>query len=93
MTARGFFQYGDIIRRHTVDWLYYNDIPHDALSFCKDKAAVLADVYLDDGVHNVENLRRAERNVFLMDAPHNREYSYDQRVHDLHEFVTILEGK
>lgn len=93
VTARGFFQYGDIIRRHTVEWLYYNDIPHDALSFCKDKAAVLADVYLDDGVHNIENLRYAGRNAYLMDAPHNREYSYDKRVRNFDEFIAMLESK
>lgn len=90
VTARGFFKNGDIIRRKTVEWLYDWDIPHVGLTFTRDKAIVDANVYLDDGQHNVERLHSLGRDVFLMDAPHNQNFEFEKRVHSMAEFVEAL---
>lgn len=43
--------------RQTVEWLDKYDIPYWDLCFMKDKAAVGADLYIEDTPHNVEALR------------------------------------
>ena len=45
--------------RQTVAWLDSHDIPYWDLCFMKDKAAVGADLYIEDAPHNVEALRAA----------------------------------
>ncbi len=43
--------------QQTVEWLDSHDIPYWDLCFMSDKAAVGADLYIEDGPHNVERLR------------------------------------
>jgi 5'(3')-deoxyribonucleotidase len=43
--------------RQTVDWLDMHDVPYWDLCFMKDKAAVGADLYIDDTRQNIEALR------------------------------------
>jgi 5'(3')-deoxyribonucleotidase len=43
--------------RQTIEWLDYHDIPYWDLCFMRDKAAVGADLYIEDAPENVEQLR------------------------------------
>lgn len=43
----------------TIDWLDYHGIPYWDLCFMKAKEQVGADIYIDDGPENIENLRDA----------------------------------
>lgn len=45
--------------RQTIEWLDYHGIPYWDLCFLKDKAAVGADLYVEDAPENVEALRSA----------------------------------
>lgn len=90
VTARGFFQHGDLIRKHTVEWLEVADIPHDSLTFSKDKTLVRTDVFVDDSWRNVEQLTAAGVHTWLVDAPHNHTVTYPHRVPDVVEFARII---
>jgi 5'(3')-deoxyribonucleotidase len=46
--------------RQTIEWLDHYDIPYWDLCFMKDKAAVGADLYIEDTPANVEQLRADE---------------------------------
>lgn len=87
VTARGFFDNGDIVRLLTIEWLRDNNIPHDTLTFAKDKTLVNLDVAVDDSLRNVQALRSAGVTTALMDAPHNRDVDDPSRVSTLTEFV------
>lgn len=56
----------------TVSWLDASGVPYRDVCFVGDKSRVDADVYVDDGPHNVESLRAAGHNVVVFDAPYNR---------------------
>ncbi len=43
--------------RQTIEWLDHHDIPYWDLCFMRDKAAVGADLYVEDAPENVEQLR------------------------------------
>ena len=43
--------------RQTIEWLDHHDIPYWDLCFMKDKAAVGADLYIEDTPANIEQLR------------------------------------
>jgi 5'(3')-deoxyribonucleotidase len=43
--------------RQTVEWLDFYDVPYWDLCFMKDKAAVGADLYIEDSPSNVKTLR------------------------------------
>lgn len=44
--------------RQTIEWLDFHDIPYWDLCFMRDKAAVGADLYIEDSPSNIESLRR-----------------------------------
>lgn len=99
VTARGFMANGDNIRRWTKEYLENFGIAHDTLTFAKDKAAamdwlgVTFDYAIDDGVHNFVRLQEVGVNVWLQDAPHNREFDAGyRRVASLWEFANIVTG-
>lgn len=93
VTARGFFAHGDLIRRHTIEWLADNEIPHDSLTFSKDKTFVRTDVFVDDSWRNVSDLVAAGVRTWMVDAPHNRSNEYHMRVPSVVEFVdAVLSG-
>jgi 5'(3')-deoxyribonucleotidase len=59
ITHRLFIKYfHETAVRQTVEWLDRHDIPYWDLCFMKDKAAVGADLYIEDAPNNVEALRR-----------------------------------
>ncbi len=56
----------------TVEWLDDNAIPYRDLCFVGAKPQVQADLYVDDGPHNIVDLRAAGDEVIVFDAPYNR---------------------
>lgn len=90
VTARGFFQHGDLIRRHTIEWLADHEIPHDSLTFTKDKTLVRTDVFVDDSWRNVQQLVAAGVHTWMVDAAHNQGDVYEHRVPDVAEFARII---
>jgi len=56
----------------TVEWLDHHDFPYWDLCFMKDKAAVGADLYIEDSPGNVEALRAAGKKVVVFINSTNR---------------------
>lgn len=90
VTARGFFQHGDLIRRHTVEWLADNNVPHNSLTFTKDKTFVRVDAFVDDSWKNVSELVAAGILTWMVDAPHNQADEYEHRVPSVVEFAEAI---
>ncbi len=57
----------------TVEWLDRNRIPYRDLCFLGAKPEVEADVYIDDGPHNVLALRASGNDVIVFDQFYNRD--------------------
>ena len=57
----------------TVAWLDRAQIPYRDICFMGDKPEVGADLYIDDGPHNVMALRETGNRVIIFDAPYNRD--------------------
>ncbi|MEE3275755.1 MAG: hypothetical protein VX240_06030 [Actinomycetota bacterium] len=57
----------------TVEWLDQHRIPYRDICFLGAKPEVEADLYIDDGPHNVEALRATGNRVVVFDAPYNRD--------------------
>lgn len=55
----------------TVTWLDDHRIPYRDICFLGNKPDVGADVYVDDGPHNIVNLRRAGHEAIIFDQPYN----------------------
>jgi 5'(3')-deoxyribonucleotidase len=56
----------------TARWLARHQIPADDIAFVTDKAAVHADVSIEDAPHFIASLQETRRNVIIMDAAYNR---------------------
>jgi 5'(3')-deoxyribonucleotidase len=93
ITARGFFAHGDLIRRHTVEWLADYGVPHDSLTFVKDKTLVRVDAAVDDSWKNVQALTAAGVPTWLVDAPHNQDAVHHTRVPSVVEFAEAILSK
>jgi 5'(3')-deoxyribonucleotidase len=73
ITHRLFIKYfHQIAVRQTVEWLDTHDIPYWDLCFMKEKAAVGADLYLEDTPSNVEKLRAEGHRVIVFSNSTNR---------------------
>ncbi len=58
ITHRLFIKYfHQVAARQTIEWLDHHDIPYWDLCFMQEKAAVGADLYIEDSPKNVERLR------------------------------------
>ena len=57
----------------TVEWLDRARIPYRDLCFVGAKRDVGADAYIDDGPHNIVNLRAAGRTAIVFEQPYNRD--------------------
>lgn len=90
VTARGFLAHGDLIRKHTVEWLRAYDVPHDTLTFSKRKSIVQTDVFVDDSWKNVQELVAAGVPTWMVDAPHNQGVEYAHRVPSVVEFAAEI---
>lgn len=56
----------------TVTWLDTHRIPYRDICFLGNKPDVGADVYVDDGPHNIEALRRDGHHAIVFDQPYNQ---------------------
>jgi 5'(3')-deoxyribonucleotidase len=56
----------------TVEWLDRHGIPYWDLCFMGEKGAVNADLYVEDGPHNIEALLREQRDVIVFSHAANR---------------------
>jgi 5'(3')-deoxyribonucleotidase len=56
----------------TADWLDRAQIPYRDLCFIGAKSALHADLYIDDGPHNIEAFHADGRKVIIYDQPYNR---------------------
>ena len=98
VTARGMMAHADDIRRWTVEWVEDFAVPHDSLTFTKDKVRAQEklgrfDYALDDGAHNFEALLENGIEAYLLDRPHNQDVEAgDWRVYSVGEFVDIIVG-
>ena len=90
VTARGFFVLGHMIREQTVDWLAAYDVPHDSLTFTKDKTDVPVDVFVDDSAKNVAQLVAAGVPTWMVNQPHNAGAVHHLRVDHVSEFVDAV---
>jgi len=74
----------------TAEWLDAVRIPYRDLCFVGAKPDVGADLYIDDGAHNVSALREAGREVIVFDAPYNRDLEGPRAEHwgQVEELVT-----
>lgn len=101
VTARG-FEYGDgpsqgmgsFVRQQTAIWLQKWAIPHDSLTFTKDKSIVRGDVGLDDNLANCEQMSSVGVVAWLMETAHNeglvsKDYMIP-RVPTLRRFVDLI---
>jgi 5'(3')-deoxyribonucleotidase len=58
ITHRFFINYfHQVAARQTIEWLDYHDVPYSDLCFMKEKAAVGADLYIEDSPPNIRLLR------------------------------------
>jgi 5'(3')-deoxyribonucleotidase len=61
ITHRFFIKYfHQVAARQTIEWLDHHDIPYWDLCFMQEKAAVGADLYIEDSPRNIEILRGAD---------------------------------
>ncbi len=58
--------------RQTTDWLEHHGIPYWDICFMRDKAAVGADLYLEDSPDNIRALRAAGHEVIIVVNSTNR---------------------
>ena len=61
--------------RQTIEWLDHYDIPYWDLCFMRDKAAVGADLYVEDAPENVEQLRADGHPTIVFSNSTNRHLS------------------
>ncbi len=73
----------------TVAWLDAARLPYRDICFLGAKPEVEADVYIDDGPHNVEALRRNGNVVVTFDQPYNRHLD-GLRAHEWFELEEII---
>lgn len=59
--------------QQTVDWLEFHGIPYWDLCFMRDKAAVGADLYVEDSPDNIRALRASGHEVLVLRNSTNRD--------------------
>lgn len=97
VTARGFMANAEKIRAWTPQWIEEFAIPHDSLTFAKDKPAVMNqlgvwfDFAIDDSPSNYLALDNAGVDVYLLDHAHNRDFGAERRVASLWEWAFLIE--
>ena len=73
ITHRLYVNWGHAIAvSDTVTWLDEARIPYRDICFLGAKPEVEADLYIDDGPHNVEGLLAGGNEVIVFDQPYNR---------------------
>lgn len=57
----------------TIHWLDKNDIPYRGICLLEQKDDVWADIFIDDGPHNIRNLRASGKSAIVFDQLYNQE--------------------
>lgn len=90
VTARGALANGNLIRKHTIDWLAAHGIPFESLTFSRDKTIVDVDVFIEDHPKNAEALAKVGRTVILIDRPYNQQCGYGTRAQSIADVPALL---
>lgn len=99
VTARGFMNHAEDIRRWTPQWLGEFAIPYDTLTFAKDKVGAQVDLgvrfdfAIDDSPSNYLALDKDGVEVYLLDHEHNEAHLAERRVPNLWEWAYIIEKR
>lgn len=93
ITYRLYFEFFHAVAvSQTIDWLDQHDFPYWDLCFMKDKAAVGANLYIEDSVSNVKALRAAGNKVIVFATSQNGELGPD-RAKDWREVEERVRGE
>jgi 5'(3')-deoxyribonucleotidase len=93
ITHRLFIKYfHETAVRQTVEWLERHDIPYWDLCFMKDKAAVGADLYLEDSPDNIEALRQDGHKTIVFANSTNSETA-PPRANNWQEVVSMVQAE
>jgi hypothetical protein len=91
LTARGFMNHADEIRKATYKNIEHLELPVDTITFNRNKVQGMIealggwtrlqprpqfDFAIDDGAHNYEHLDDAGVRVYLLELPHNEEWRW-----------------
>jgi FMN phosphatase YigB (HAD superfamily) len=82
------------------DWLRLNNFPEVKVinvglhgKKTESLLSVECDLFVDDAIHNFEELNSVGITTYLMSRPHNRTYNTDLRVENIVEFLQIVNSK
>jgi 5'(3')-deoxyribonucleotidase len=90
ITHRLFIKYfHQVAVRQTIEWLDFHDIPYWDLCFMREKAAVGADLYVEDSPENVARLR-AQGLKTLVFSNSTNEHLAGPRAHSWNEVVDLV---
>jgi 5'(3')-deoxyribonucleotidase len=90
ITHRLFIKYfHQVAVRQTIEWLDYHDIPYWDLCFMREKAAVGADLYIEDSPENVARLRAQGLKTIVFSNSTN-EHLAGPRAHSWEEVVDLV---
>jgi 5'(3')-deoxyribonucleotidase len=90
ITHRLFIKYfHQVAVRQTIEWLDYHDIPYWDLCFMREKAAVGADLYIEDSPENVARLRTQGLKTIVFSNSTN-ELLAGPRAHSWEEVVDLV---
>jgi 5'(3')-deoxyribonucleotidase len=74
ITHRFFIKYfHQVAANQTIEWLDYHDIPYWDLCFMQEKAAVGADLYIEDSPQNIQVLRSENLPTIVFTNPTNED--------------------
>jgi uncharacterized HAD superfamily protein len=79
-------QVGQLSTENTMYWLKKHGIPHDTITFSKDKTIVNNDYFIEDNVDNHLSLEAAGVRSVLMDRPWNEHHNTWARIRNWDEF-------
>jgi 5'(3')-deoxyribonucleotidase len=90
ITHRLFIKYfHQVAVRQTIEWLDFHDIPYWDLCFMREKAAVGADLYVEDSPENVARLRTQGLKTIVFSNSTN-EHLPGPRAHSWEEVVDLV---
>ena len=90
ITHRLFIKYfHQVAVRQTIEWLDFHDIPYWDLCFMREKAAVGADLYVEDSPENVARLRAQGLNTIVFSNSTN-EHLPGPRAHSWDEVARLV---
>ena len=86
------WQFSNINKKLTLDWLDALSIPYDDICFTKDKWMIQGDILIDDNPEFILNEKDMSFK-YLVDQPYNQECNFEGcRVKSLKEAVDLIVG-